>query len=176
VYLFRRIRLELSMTGSGTVAVQFLTDTPLVAGGGLALRHTITINAPLVRTSPESFRLPGTTKGSSFQVEVIPSSGVQMIMYGIQVEFKRGDSAGAWNWITVPVVPTPAGWTKLPLPIRTTPNDFSQLALPIRTTPNDFMKLALPVRPTPNDFTRFDLPIERADATWRWAELPVQED
>jgi hypothetical protein len=174
MWLYRRLRLELSLS-AGSALVEFFTDLPVVTGGGLAVRHSVSLSPTARKRLEADIRLPGTTKGNSFELMVTPSGGA-LIMYGAQVEAKRGDAAAAWQWLTIPVLTTPAGWTKLPLPIRPTPADFTRLPLPIRRTPEDWSRLALPITPTPEGFTRIPLPIEQADSTWQWRDLPVQED
>lgn len=174
MWFYRRLRLELSLS-AGNALVEFSTDLPIISGGGLALRHSVTLT-PIARKRLEGdIRLPGTTKGNSFELMVTPTGGA-LIMYGAQVEAKRGDAAAAWQWLTIPIVSTPAAWTRLPLPIQPTPHDFSRLPLPVRRTPEDFTRLPLPITPTPNDFSTIRLPIPETDSTWQWRDLPVQEE
>ena len=109
IKLLQQLRVDCHPEGPIPGSLQ--TDEP----GGFLARYGPTL-APSVDRGWQRFNLPRDTRGRTLRLE-FPGAAVCRI-YAIQVRAKvLGEDGGTWQWIDLPVDPTPPGFSWMPLPL-----------------------------------------------------------
>lgn len=79
---------------------------------------------------PISARLPGTTKGQLQQFKLSGPNWARL--FEVKVLGRGvGNSESDWQWINVPLEPTPNEWTDIQMPVRATPEEFTWIEIPV---------------------------------------------
>ena len=82
------------------------------------------------RQLPLYARLPGNCKGHMQRFR-IRGPGITRL-YGVRVLARRLEVNGtAWDWVDVPMEPTPDQWATIQMPVRETPEAFTWVDLPV---------------------------------------------
>ena len=126
--IFRQIYVDAET--SGPMAVQMFTELPnqnmLPAGPSILIDSSGTTQ----RSLPMYARLPGNTKGH--QQRFMISGNATCRLYSMRVLARRLEVNGAaWDWVNVPMEPTPNEWAQIAMPVRETPAEFTWMDLPV---------------------------------------------
>ena len=143
--IYREIVIVAQTGGAMTLEVE--TDLPNL---NMAVVASIAVNTTLTTSgrAPVVSRLPGNTKGrlTKFRVQ----GNYPTRLFELKVLARRlGVNGGDWQWVNVPLPPTP--------------DDFAQFNMPVRETPEAWNKMPMPVRTTPEEFTWIDLPVDAVE-------------
>lgn len=122
--LFREISLVTE--NAGPMFLDFRTELP---GNTMATVASFTIPASTGRV-PFIGRLPGSTKGRLQQARLV--GGYVTKLFEAKVLARRVQTNDTpWDWIPLPVEPTPDTWAEVNMPVRSTPEEFQWVEIPV---------------------------------------------
>ena len=123
--LFREVAIVAATAGPMTLDI--LTELP---GQNMQLAVSVPINPSASTTGrvPVYARLKGNTKG---QLAVFRLRGSYLTrLFEAKVMARRlQTNGGAWDWISLPVEPTPDAWAQIAMPVRATADSFEWIEM-----------------------------------------------
>jgi hypothetical protein len=128
VMQFREIELDLQVDAAATLNVSTEMPGPLTSP---------TASLPIATTPGRTVfnsRLPGNTKGRMFQPSLIATGITRLFGAKVLAKPLGGPSqmfGGDWQWIALPVEPTPEAWTSVEIPMNASEADFRWIELPV---------------------------------------------
>lgn len=110
---------------AGPMTLDILTELP---GQTLQLADSVPIAPPSAGRVPVFQRLKGNVKG---MLTVFRLRGPFLTrLYEAKVMTRRLQvNGGAWDWVSLPVEPTPDGWAEIAMPVRATADGFEWVEL-----------------------------------------------
>jgi hypothetical protein len=113
--LFSGIRVE--SQPDGEILLDFLTDVPAPeTGTALTVAAEATIPATTDRQWYEK-RLPSTTRGRLYRLTLTSAAAARIFSMLVRCKV-LGESPSAWQWVPVPLTPTPDEWVWRELPLQ----------------------------------------------------------
>lgn len=125
--IFREVSIVTQAEGS--LYLEFRTELP---GQDIRTVASYTINPSATTPGRLPFigRLPGSTKGRLQQLRLVGPYVARVLeakVYGRRVQ---GNDT-PWDWIPIPVEPTPDEWAEIAIPVRSTPEAFDWVEIPV---------------------------------------------
>lgn len=128
--IFRQLFIDAET--SGPMTLQMLTELPNQDMRPVGPSILIDSSGTTERQLPMYVRLPGNTKGH--QQRFVLSGNATCRLYICRVLGRRLEvNGGAWDWVSLPVEPTPSEWASIQMPVRETPAEFTWMDLPVDT-------------------------------------------
>ncbi len=127
IAIFREIKIICQTTGA--MFLEMRTELPGQQVSDIAAIPINTTTSTQGRL-PITSRLPGTAKGNLQEFRLVGNAIARI--FEVQVLARRLQTTDApWDWVTVPLEPTPNEWANVDMPVRQTPEAFSWVDLAV---------------------------------------------